>query len=180
MKKSFIRYSKFLSLVLRHKPETIGIHLDQNGWADVDLVLQGCLKKGLEADFDTLKEVVDTNDKKRFSFNDDFTKIRANQGHSRKVDLNLEPIEPPDILFHGTATRFWQSISEKGLTRMSRQHVHLSKDEETARKVGVRHGVLLILKINSKLMHQKGYPFFLSANGVWLTDHVPVEFISRA
>ncbi len=179
MKNSIVRYSKFLSLVLRHKPETIDICLDQNGWADVDLIIQGFNKKGLDLNFQFLKEVVDTNEKKRFAFNNDFTKIRANQGHSKQVDLNLKSIEPPDTLFHGTATRFWESISEKGLIKKGRQHVHLSKDKETAKKVGIRHGKLLILYINSKLMYQKGHVFFLSDNGVWLTDYVPVEFISK-
>jgi putative RNA 2'-phosphotransferase len=178
MKKTLTKYSKFLSLILRHKPEEIGINLDENGWVDVEQLIQGFNRKGYEFNFAILEEIVYTNDKNRFCFNEDFSKIRANQGHSKRVDLGLTPMVPPDILYHGTATRFWPSICKKGLIRGSRQYVHLSQERQTASKVGIRHGKLLVLLIASKSMHAKGHNFYLSKNRVWLTDHVPVEFIS--
>jgi putative RNA 2'-phosphotransferase len=173
MKSELVSRSKFLSLVLRHKPEEIGLVLDEHGWANVQELLSKTKMTFVE-----LQEIVDTNDKKRFAFNEDKTKIRASQGHSIDIELDLNPVTPPDVLYHGTATRFWDSISQTGLEKRSRQHVHLSSTEETAYKVGIRHGKPLILVIDSKSMHQKGYVFYLSANGVWLTDHVPREFIS--
>lgn len=178
MKKSLTKYSKFLSLILRHKPEEIDIILDKNGWADVEQLIQGFNRKGYKFNFEMLEEIVNTNDKNRFCFSEDFSKIRANQGHSKHVDLGLTPKVPPDKLYHGTATRFWPSICINGLIRASRQYVHLSQDRQTASKVGIRHGKLLILSIDSKSMHDQGLSFYLSKNSVWLTDHVPVEFIS--
>lgn len=167
--------SKFLSLILRHSPETVGIKLDKNGWADVDELLEK-----INLDFETLDDIVETNDKKRFSFNEDLTKIRANQGHSINIDLELKPIEPPHNLYHGTIANFLRSIAKEGLTKQNRQYVHLSKDTETAKKVGMRRGKPIILAIRAEEMYEKGYKFYLSENGVWLTDHVPAKFIHPA
>lgn len=165
--------SKFLSLVLRHKPEQIGLVLDSNGWANVDELLEKT-----QIDFETLQKIVDTNDKKRFAFNEDKSKIRASQGHSiQSLDLQLEEKEPPEFLYHGTALRFLESITVQGLTKQSRQHVHLSKDEETALKVGQRHGRPVVLKILSKKMFDDGHKFYLSENNVWLTDHIPTKYL---
>ena len=171
-----IKISKKLSRILRHHPDMIGLKLDENGWADVHELIQ---KFGMPPlSLLTLKTVVAENDKKRFSFNDDFSKIRANQGHSIDIDLALSETEPPDILFHGTATKSLQSIKGQGLIKGSRQHVHLSKDEQTAVRVGGRHGVAAVLKVKAKEMFEaKNYPFYISDNGVWLTDHVPVRFL---
>lgn len=165
--------SKFLSLVLRHKPEEIGLSLNSEGWADVaELVEKSDLSLG------DLREIVATDNKQRYSFNADETKIRANQGHSISVDLGLKPQVPPDILYHGTSDRFLVSIGQKGLTKQSRQHVHLSKDETTAKTVGTRHGgKLSVLTIDSKQMQADGLQFFLSENEVWLTDNVPTKYI---
>lgn len=169
-----VNKSKFLSLVLRHKPEQIGLVLDSNGWANVDEILQK-----MQIDFETLQIIVDTNDKKRFAFNEDKSKIRANQGHSlQSVDLQFEKQEPPEYLFHGTAIRFLDSIRAEGLTKQSRQHVHLSINIETALKVGQRHGKPVVLKIFSKKMFDDGYEFYLSENNVWLTDHVPTKYLT--
>jgi putative RNA 2'-phosphotransferase len=170
-----IKYSKKLSKILRHHPAMIGLTLDKNGWADVNELLEKYGTPPLSIDI--LKEVVETNDKKRFAFNDDFTKIRANQGHSVTVDLALEPTEPPALLFHGTATKNMQSIKSQGLVKGSRHHVHLSENEGTAKKVGSRYGVPVVLKLKAMEMHEAGYAFFVSENDVWLTDHVPTRFI---
>jgi len=178
MNKSLVRYSKFISLVLRHQPEVVGPKLDLNGWTDVDQLIHGARCKGYPLTPELLKEIVETNDKERFAFNEDGSKIRANQGHSRDVELGLAPKEPPCELYHGTATRFWPSIEEQGLMKGNRQHVHLSSDLKTAEKVGVRHGKLIILSIDSRWMHEEGHDFYLSENGVWLTDHVPPRYLS--
>lgn len=169
--------SKFLSLVLRHSPETIGLKLDKNGWADVDELIMKCHQFGKEFDFELLEEVVETNDKKRFTFNEDLTKIRANQGHSIDVELNLKEYEPNDFLYHGTVEKFIDLIKENGLQKMSRQYVHLSKDKETAVKVGARRGKPIILKVEAKKMFENGFKFYLSKNNVWLIDEVPAEYI---
>lgn len=167
--------SKFLSLILRHQPEKIGLQLDENGWALISGILE---KSNLKFTFEELEEIVLTNDKKRFSFNADKTKIRANQGHSLKtIDLDLKAQIPPEFLFHGTIERFIPSIKKEGLQKMRRQHVHLSKDKETAVKVGARRGAPVILVINALKMQTKGYQFYKSENGVWLTDEVPANFI---
>ncbi|MBX3253822.1 MAG: RNA 2'-phosphotransferase [Chitinophagaceae bacterium] len=180
MKDNLKHISKLMSLVLRHKPETIGLKLDENGWADtMKLIEKMNSNYNYGVDISLLEEVVTTNDKKRFSFNDDKTKIRANQGHSLDIELNLEPVTPPDILYHGTAVHFLDSILKNGLQKQSRQHVHLSATEETAKAVGSRHGKPVILTIRAKEMSAKGYLFFLSANQVWLTEQVPVEYICR-
>lgn len=170
--------SRLLSLVLRHKPEEIGISLDKNGWALVSDLLKGMAARGNKITMAELEEIVATNDKQRFSFNDNKTKIRANQGHSVKIDLDLKALVPPAVLYHGTAQKSINGIMKIGLDKMNRRHVHLSADKETALKVGSRHGKPVILEINSKAMHDIGHTFWQSENGVWLTDKVPVEYIT--
>jgi len=172
-----VKTSKFLSLVLRHKPEEIGLILDANGWADVDELIRLVNQHGRKLDRLLLERVVADNDKKRFAFSDDGTRIRASQGHSVEVDLALPPSEPLELLYHGTASRFVESIRAEGLHSASRQHVHLSLDIVTATKVGQRHGKAVILTVRAKEMRSAGHLFYLSANGVWLTEQVPVEFI---
>jgi len=171
--------SKFLSLVLRHSPETIGLKLDENGWADVEELIEKCNNKGSQNQMtaELLDYVVKNNDKKRFTFNDDKTKIRASQGHSISVELDLKEAEPSEFLYHGTVEKFLESIKKEGLQKMSRQHVHLSKDRETAIKVGSRRGIAQILTIKSGEMHKDGFKFYISENNVWLTDEVPVKYI---
>jgi putative RNA 2'-phosphotransferase len=169
--------SKFLSLILRHSPQTIQLQLDENGWVNTDELISKCAKHKHVFTFKELEEVVATNDKQRFIFNEDKTKIRANQGHSIAIDLVLQPQTPPDYLYHGTVSKFLNDIKKDGLLKMSRQYVHLSSDKETAIKVGSRRGVPVILIVQSAKMHQEGYSFFLSENGVWLTDHVPSNYI---
>jgi len=171
--------SKFLSLVLRHSPETIGLQLDENGWADVEELIEKCNKKGSQNQMtgELLDYVVENNDKKRFTFNEDKTKIRASQGHSISVELDLEEAEPSEFLYHGTVEKFLENIKKEGLQKMSRQHVHLSKDRETAIKVGGRRGVPQILTIKSGQMFKDGFKFYLSENKVWLTDEVPIQYI---
>lgn len=171
------KISTFMSLVLRHKPEEIGLQLDENGWALVSALISKMNGKGNTLDFESLEEIVATNDKKRFAFNDDKTKIRASQGHSVSIDLALIESTPPETLFHGTVEKFIAEIKTNGLLKMSRQHVHLSKDKETAIKVGSRRGNPILLIVNSIKMHEDGYRFYQSENGVWLTDHVPAKYI---
>jgi putative RNA 2'-phosphotransferase len=172
-----VKTSKFLSLVLRHKPEEIGLTLDASGWADVDELIRLVNQHGRMLDRPLLERVVSGNDKKRFAFSDDGTRIRASQGHSVEVDLALPPTAPPNLLYHGTASRFVESIRATGLHSASRQHVHLSVDEVTATKVGQRHGKPVILVVRSGQMAAAGHHFYVSVNGVWLTERVPVEFI---
>jgi len=172
-----IKISKFLSLVLRHNPESIGLNLDQNGWADVAELLEASEKAKFPITSLELQTVVVNSDKQRFAISEDGTKIRANQGHSTAVDLDYISTIPPDILYHGTAERFLSSILSLGLVKGNRHHVHLSSDLLTAQKVGSRHGKPVILKIMSLLMYEEGYQFFQSKNGVWLTDHVPVSYL---
>ncbi|HUR98890.1 MAG TPA: RNA 2'-phosphotransferase [Pyrinomonadaceae bacterium] len=170
--------SKFLSLVLRHQPELIGLTLDEGGWADVADLIDLANRHGREIYLELIREVVATNNKKRFAFNDDGTKIRANQGHSVDIELGLSPAVPPRVLYHGTATRFLESIKQKGLNSGTRLHVHLSADVATAVDVGRRHGKPVVLKISSLEMHEAGHKFYFSENGVWLTRLVPVTFIN--
>ncbi len=172
-----IKISKLLSYVLRHKPDAIGVQLDAQGWVSIDVLLSAAKVHGHDLSRALLDEVVFSNDKQRFAFSADGLSVRANQGHSIDIDLALRAIEPPAQLYHGTASRFIESIKNDGLLKMNRQHVHLSVLTETAVTVGQRHGQPVILCINAGDMHQQGHRFFLAKNGVWLTDHVPVKFI---
>lgn len=178
MNPSLIRISKFISLVLRHDPGKIGLSLDANGWASVDELLQKAPKLGLHFDRATLEQVVAENEKKRFAFSEDGQKIRASQGHSIEVNLELQPVSPPNVLYHGTAERFRESILQKGLIPGSRNHVHLSADTQTATIVGKRHGKPIIFIVRAREMEQAGFLFYLSENKVWLTEHVPVQYLT--
>lgn len=177
MEKRLVPFSKFLSLILRHQPETIGLCLDEQGWADVQQLLNLAQREGTPLSQDLLETIVATNDKQRFAFNHNKTKIRASQGHSLDVNLQLTPQIPPQQLFHGTATRFVDSIRQQGLLPLKRQYVHLSADAHTALKVGQRHGQPLILTIQAQAMYQNGFNFYYSANQIWLTTSVPCEYI---
>ncbi|MFN3244557.1 MAG: RNA 2'-phosphotransferase [Planctomycetota bacterium] len=174
-----MRISKFLSYVLRHRPDTVGIELDEGGWVDVDVLLAAARDHEPELTRGRLEEVVRSSDKQRFVLSDDGRRIRANQGHSVDVDLGLQPIEPPEQLFHGTAERFVDSIFTNGLERRSRHHVHLSADVEVARAVGQRHGRVAILRVASGAMQRDGLAFCRSDNGVWLTAHVAPRYLTR-
>lgn len=175
--KQLLTVSKFLSLVLRHKPETIGIQLDENGWADVEVLIEKAGIYGMFFDRELLKEVVTTNSKKRFAFNSSMNKIRASQGHSITVDLGYSHQKPPEILYHGTGEQSIPSILSTGLEKRSRQHVHLSTDMGTAMKVGQRHGRPFIFKVLAGQMYTDDFVFYLSDNGIWLTDHVPTKYL---
>lgn len=176
--KSLTSTSKFLSLVLRHQPDVIGTKLDSEGWLPIDALIEGANRHGKKLSLELLHEVVAACEKKRFALSEDGLKIRANQGHSvPDVELNLETVPPPKDLYHGTVAAFLESIREQGLLKRSRNHVHLSADVETAQKVGGRRGKPVVLTIHADAMHQSGHAFYLSANGVWLTDAVPVQFI---
>ena len=178
--KDLKKTSIFISLILRHKPETIGISLDQHGWANVDELINGINKTDdYHIDMGILEEIVRTDNKQRYSFNEDKTKIRANQGHSVNVDVELKEAEPPEQLFHGTGEKYVASIRKEGLIPKSRLYVHLSKDKETAEKVGARHGRPHIFFVHSGKMFRAGYKFYLSENGVWLTKSVPPEFLGE-
>jgi putative RNA 2'-phosphotransferase len=167
--------SEFLSLVLRHDPGSVGLVLDPHGWANIsDLVAVS----PLPLTRNTVLEIIKSSDKQRFALSDDGERIRANQGHSIEVDLQLRPVAPPPALYHGTATRFLEAILTEGLSRQSRQHVHLSADTATATAVGTRHGNVVVLMIDSAAMMSAGHEFVLSANGVWLTNAVPPQFLS--
>lgn len=169
----------FLSLILRHKPEVIGITLDRHGWAKVDELIEGVNHSGkYQLDMAMLEEIVRTDSKQRYSFNEDKMLIRANQGHSIDVDVELKEYVPPEILYHGTGKKYVQSIKNEGLRAKSRLYVHLSKDVETAMCVGVRHGNPHVFEILSGEMSRQGYKFYLSENGVWLTKFVPTQFIT--
>lgn len=176
-KKEETKLSKLLSLVLRHKPETIGLELSEEGWAETAVLIDKLNANNSPINLEILTQVVENNAKKRFAFNEDLSKIRANQGHSLSVDLQLNPKIPPQFLFHGTAIQNLEKIKGSGLNKMKRQHVHLSSNKKTAEKVGQRHGKPKVLKIASAEMQEKGFVFFESENGVWLTDHIPNEFI---
>lgn len=172
--------SKFLSCILRHEPHAIGLQLDAEGWADINSLILGAAKNGHTLDFIIIKTVVNTSDKKRFTLSEDGQRIRAAQGHSTSsVDLQHQEKEPPEFLYHGTATRFLGSIFQHGLIAGSRHHVHLSQDTLTAITVGRRYGKPVILKIKSLHMYQQGFKFFQAENNVWLTEGVPIEFISN-
>ena len=171
------RISKFLSLVLRHEPARIGITLDDAGWTDVDGLLAACAAHGVAFDRSELAAIVATSDKQRFALSADGTRIRANQGHSVAVDLALSPARPPAVLYHGTVDRFVASIRAQGLIKGERHHVHLAADRATADKVGARRGKPVVLAVRATAMVTAGHTFFVSANGVWLTDHVPPAFL---
>ncbi len=173
MKKELQKQSKFLSKILRHDPESVGIVLDKNGWANVSDI-----KKILKVNQEELNEIVETNDKKRFEFDTFKSRIRARQGHSIEVDVELQIYVPTGFLYHGTAFRFINNIMKQGLNKQNRQHVHLSDNEETARRVGSRHGQSVILQIDSAKMHEDGLVFYKSNNDVYLTDNVPSEYIT--
>lgn len=170
--------SKFISLILRHKPETIGITLDEHGWANVSELMNGINEAGgHKLDMDILEEIVRTDSKQRYSFNEDKTLIRANQGHSISVDVELEEKQPPEFLWHGTGEKYVDAINKQGLLPKSRLYVHLSSDMETAVNVGKRHGRPVVYKVLSAKMKDEGYLFYRSVNGVWLTNKVPVEYL---
>ena len=172
-----VKTSKFLSLVLRHRPDKIGIELDEAGWVDVDLLLAAIHRSGRTLSRQQLESVVEENDKQRFAFNHDRRRIRANQGHSVEIELDHAPAQPPGELFHGTPQQVLQSIRATGLNKMSRHHVHLHADRSVADAVGRRRGQPVILTIRSGQMHQAGYIFRVTPNNVWLVDSVPPEFI---
>lgn len=178
MDRNLVRISKFLSLVLRHQPQKIELTLDENGWARVDELIAQANRHGAALTPELLAAVVKLNDKQRFAFSEDGRLIRASQGHSINIDLGLEPAVPPAVLYHGTAMHFVDSIREKGLIAGRRDHVHLSADEATAVRVGQRHGKPIVLIIQAETMQRAGHLFYRSANGVWLTSHVPAEFIN--
>ncbi|OBV38859.1 RNA 2'-phosphotransferase [Janthinobacterium psychrotolerans] len=174
-----VKTSKFLSLVLRHAPETIGLSLDANGWAEVDQLLAQAASHGKAITRTQLDAVVANDSKTRYAFSMDGLRIRANQGHSlAAVDIGLPPAMPPAVLYHGTASRFVDAIREQGLRPGSRNHVHLSATEDTAVNVGSRHGKPVVLSIDTAAMLGQGHVFYVSANGVWLTDAVPAAFIT--
>ena len=168
-----VKLGRFLSLVLRHEPGAAGITLDENGWADVKELLSGVRHTGRQIDMDTLERIVRENNKQRYSFNEDHTKIRANQGHSIQVDVELKEATPPQYLFHGTASRFLSAIQREGIRKMDRQYVHLSADFQTALAVGRRHGSPVVLTVDAAAMARDGITFWLSANGVWQCEDVP-------
>lgn len=175
--KQNIKISKFISLVLRHKPETIGLTLDDTGWANIDELIDKLNNSGFKVTNDILNHIVLTNSKKRFSFNETKTKIRANQGHSLDIDLNLKEANPPEHLFHGTSEKNVASILTDGLNKQNRQHVHLSRDKETAITVGKRHGRPRVFIVAAGQMREEGYSFYLSDNNVWLIDEVPAKYL---
>jgi putative RNA 2'-phosphotransferase len=175
--KKLTSISKFLSLVLRHEPQRIGLELDAAGWTEVDDLLAKCSLAGRPIDRDTLLQVVETSDKQRFALSADQSRIRANQGHSIDVALGLEPRDPPPVLYHGTARRSLESILRTGLNRGERHHVHLTEMLTTARAVGQRYGEPVLLQIDAARMHAQGHHFYCSDNQVWLCDAVPVRYI---
>jgi len=177
MRKELVEKSKFLSLVLRHDPGSIGVVLDAEGWVGVEALLRGAAERGTQLSRDELLEIVDTNPKRRFDLDVSGDRIRANQGHSIEIDLALPPAVPPEVLYHGTTKTHLDSIRQGGLQRGQRQHVHLSADPDTARAVGQRHGSPVVLRVASGRWHRAGAIFYLAKNGVWLTDQVPTEYL---
>lgn len=169
--------SKFLSYVLRHEPEAVGLRLDDQGWGSIEDLVTLTQDREVPLSRELIEAVVATNDKQRFSISPDGLRIRANQGHSFTVDLGLQPVRPPETLFHGTATRFLESIRSAGLQPQERQHVHLSPDAETATRVGQRHGKPVVLQVRAAALFDAGTSFYLSENGVWLTPAVPLEYL---
>ena len=177
--KQVVKLSKFMSLVLRHKPEVIGLKLDEHGWVSVEELIDKMNRDGKKIDRTALNFIVQNNSKKRFAFNDTFDKIRASQGHSININLGYIAQNPPEMLYHGTATRFLDSIMQTGLEKRNRHHVHLTADKTTATQVGQRHGKVIILEVLAQQMFKDGYQFFVSENGVWLTENVPVNYIQK-
>ena len=175
--KEVVRKSKFLSLILRHEPERVGLELDNAGWIGVSKLLEAVNQHGVSLTLDELRHIVATSDKKRFAFSEDATRIRANQGHSVEVDLQYAPQIPPELLYHGTATRFLDSIRQDGLQKMERHHVHLSAETAVTLQVGARRGRPVLLTIRAGDMQRAGHAFYRSANNVWLVEHVPPQFI---
>ena len=179
-KKQMQRTSQFISMILRHKPEAADITLDEHGWADVQELINGTNKHSeYSLDLNLLEEIVRTDEKQRYSFNEDHTLIRANQGHSIPVDVELEEKIPPDILWHGTGEKYVQSIDKQGLLPKSRLYVHLSSDIDTAKNVGKRHGNPVIYLVDCRKMVKDGYRFFVSVNHVWLTKEVPAQYLEK-
>ncbi|MFN0203710.1 MAG: RNA 2'-phosphotransferase [Bacteroidia bacterium] len=170
--------SRFMSKILRHQPEAIGLTLDTTGWADTSVFLEKMNQAGKKIDMELLEYVVANNNKKRFAFNEDKSQIRASQGHTIEIELGYQAVEPPTILYHGTAEKNLASIFNKGILKGERHQVHLSADIETAMNVGKRHGKPVILKINAAKMHEKGIEFYQSENGVWLTEYVEPRYFS--
>ncbi len=176
MTDAIVSASRFLSLILRHRPEAIGLTLDDAGWAGIEDILR-LAPPDLRLTRERIDRAVAENGKQRFAISEDGTRIRARQGHSIEVDLQLPAVAPPPRLYHGTAIRFVASIRRDGLLRRDRRHVHLSADAGTAATVGARHGRPTVLVVRADEMAAAGHAFFLSENGVWLTDAVPVGFI---
>ncbi len=175
--KRLVKVSRYLSRHLRHEPERLGLTLEPGGWVRVEDLLRACAAKNFALGEDELREVVARNDKQRFSFDESGARIRANQGHSVEVDLGLEPTDPPALLFHGTGSGSVDAILREGLERRGRHHVHLSPDAGTATRVGARHGRPVVLEVDAAAMARDGHPFFVTANGVWLTDAVPPRYL---
>ncbi|HSI83847.1 MAG: RNA 2'-phosphotransferase [Candidatus Methylacidiphilales bacterium] len=175
----YTKTSRFMSSVLRHNPDSVGIRLDANGWVKVEILLEALHRKGHNLSEKDLAELVRTNDKQRFAFSEDGERIRASQGHSVPIELGLQPQTPPDTLYHGTIAKFWDGIMQHGLLKMKRTHVHLSPDIATAEKVGARHGKPLILSVATGRMHQEGHLFYHSENGVWLVHTVPPQYLTQ-
>ena len=178
MTKNVKHKSRLLSLILRHRPELAGLILGPGGWVKTDALLEGLNSINRPMDRATLEHIVNTNDKKRFTLSEDGTRIRAAQGHTVNIDLGLSPIKPPDVLYHGTATRFLQAIWREGLKPMKRDHVHLSADVDTASKVGMRHGKIAILKVDAGGLYSAGQEFYQADNGVWLTGPIAPIWLS--
>jgi putative RNA 2'-phosphotransferase len=177
--KRLVKTSKYLSRHLRHDPGRLGLTLEPGGWVDVDVLLRACAARSFALTRAELEEVVERNDKRRFSFDPTGTRIRANQGHSVEIDLGLEPASPPAILFHGTGGGNADVIQRDGLSRMGRHHVHLSPDVPTAKRVGARHGKPVVFEVGAARMATDGYAFYVTANGVWLTLEVPPQYLAR-
>ncbi|WP_455684251.1 RNA 2'-phosphotransferase [Thomasclavelia sp.] len=174
-----VKMGKYISLILRHKPELINLKIDEHGWANVDDLLKGINNNGRYISKEILDIIVNTNNKKRYQYNNDHTKIRANQGHSIKVDVELQEKVPPNILYHGTAQKYLDKIRESGIRKMNRLYVHLSKDIETAINVGKRHGQPIVLVINTEAMIKDGFKFYYSNNGVWLCDDIDYSYVKE-
>lgn len=171
------RKSKYLSFILRHQPDSIGLELSDEGWASIKELIGKTRKYKLTREL--INTVVETNDKKRFLISEDGERIKANQGHSIEVKLELEPVTPPAVLLHGTAERFLESILKEGLTKQKRHHVHMSETQKTAMSVGTRYGKPVLLKVDSKQMHKDGFEFFKTENEVWLVYKVPIKYLMK-